>query len=452
MLERVTASKNTLVEVGDDSAFDINLLAPAPIITAVQTMCKAQGWCAEAALQGLFTVTGWLEHVDTRIQISEGEEHARTPLAAFFGSRASNRKSSMHKWLLQELLDIDTLPHGVKGSAAIATDATIKGHRNNLYNYRRSGLSSTELSETYKTSWTDPSIPQAKLAAKSLINKLVHSERDASLTGAMVDDNSNYSFYHWIIGHVQPLSEVLSLRKGAEVGFPKRFHIVVKGMKPATIPEQECLESKQFLADFIVFMAERATQGDEPNKGATVTCDEFAAGWLRFLRLRAGLGFEDKPIGIRDIQYGIHPWCRQLEFYSGLVVAADKAGAEATSTGPAQGQDASHLCMKWVLQSTPSTTEEQSTKDVRKKLKGRLQALCDRGAKGDRKKKVNGPANTLPQAVRDLASHSLLDIVPGQGGGRATLTFRKRKWSDITDCQDSRDMCKSLRVGSELFP
>ncbi|CAJ1403999.1 unnamed protein product, partial [Effrenium voratum] len=281
MLERVTASKNTLVEVGDDSAFDINLLAPVPIITAVQTMCKAQGWWAEAALQGLFTVTGWLEHVDTRIQISEGEEHARTPtLAAFFGSRASNRKSSMHKWLLQELLDIDTLPHGVKGSAAIATDATIKGHRNNLYNYRRSGLSSTELSETYKTSWTDPSIPQAKLAAKSLINKFVHSERDASLTGAMVDDNSNYSFYHWIIGHVQPLSEVLSLRKGAEVGFPKRFHIVVKGMKPATIPEQECLESKQFLADFIVFMAERATQGDEPNKGATVTCDEFAAGWL----------------------------------------------------------------------------------------------------------------------------------------------------------------------------
>ena len=52
MLERVTASKNTLVEVGDDSAFDINLLAPVPIITAVQTMCKAQGWCAEAALQG----------------------------------------------------------------------------------------------------------------------------------------------------------------------------------------------------------------------------------------------------------------------------------------------------------------------------------------------------------------------------------------------------------------
>ena len=34
------------------SAFDINLLAPVPIITAVQTMCKAQGWCAEAALQG----------------------------------------------------------------------------------------------------------------------------------------------------------------------------------------------------------------------------------------------------------------------------------------------------------------------------------------------------------------------------------------------------------------
>ena len=134
---------------------------------------------------------------------------------------------------------------------------------------------------------------------------------------------------------------------------------------------------------------------------------------LRFLQLRAGLGFEDKPIGIRDIQYGILSWCRQLEFYSGLVVAADtcadKAGAEATSTGPAQGQDASHLCMKWVLQSTPSTTEEQSTKDVRKKVKGRLQALCDRGAKGGRKKKVNGPANTLPRIPYPYASRPVLE-------------------------------------------
>ena len=77
---------------------------------------------------GLFCVTGWLEHVDTRLKVSHDEEHMRTPtLAAFHGSRASNRKSSMQAWLLQELLADGNLPDGVRQSGCICTDGTDTG-------------------------------------------------------------------------------------------------------------------------------------------------------------------------------------------------------------------------------------------------------------------------------------------------------------------------------------
>ena len=70
---------------------------------------------------GLFCVTGWLEHVDTRLKVSHDEEHMRTPtLAAFHGSRASNRKSSMQAWLLQELLADGNLPDESGNPAAFA--------------------------------------------------------------------------------------------------------------------------------------------------------------------------------------------------------------------------------------------------------------------------------------------------------------------------------------------
>ena len=166
----------------------------------------------------------------------------RTPtLAAFHGSRASNRKSSMQAWLLQELLADGNLPDGVKQSGCICTDGTVRGHRNNLWNFRRSGLSS----ECYKTSLTDPGIPQSKLASKSLVNKFVHSERDASISGAMRDESTRYLFFHWVIGHTAPTCEVLSIRKGAEMGFPKRFHCVFRGSKPAwpNMPTREMLKA-----------------------------------------------------------------------------------------------------------------------------------------------------------------------------------------------------------------
>ena len=52
VLENAVAAQKDVLEVGDDPAFDIGLLAPTPIIVALQTICGAQGWCLEATLQG----------------------------------------------------------------------------------------------------------------------------------------------------------------------------------------------------------------------------------------------------------------------------------------------------------------------------------------------------------------------------------------------------------------
>ena len=52
VLQKAVAAQKDVLEVGDDPAFDIGLLAPTPIIVALQTICGAQGWCLEATLQG----------------------------------------------------------------------------------------------------------------------------------------------------------------------------------------------------------------------------------------------------------------------------------------------------------------------------------------------------------------------------------------------------------------
>ena len=434
----------------------------------------------------------------------------------------------MQKWFVQELLDVPSLPAGLRASACIATDATSKGHRNNLWNFRRSGLSTTELSECYKTSYTDAGIPQSKLASKSLVNKFVHSERDASLTGAMIDDNASYAFFHWCIGHVSPTSEVLSLRKGAEVGFPKRFHLVFKSSKPASIPEQDCASSKQLIADFAAFLADNVTKQDADGAGVTVTCDDFAAGWMRragrrkeynilmrgapwgqITRGRGGrsVGTQTRTC-LRHIQQCIEDFqttrgnlkeallasapppcplaprpaqdlrrtptaCTMYAQRTGChecrrghpSIPVDQRGSEGIAASSercwrraasrCRRNPAFSLCMKWVLQSTPSTDAVQDSTEVRKKIQGRLSALCERRQeKKDigRKKKQDGPANTLLQAVRDLSSKSVVELTEAKGSGHATLKFRKRKWSEITDNAHAMGLCKALRVGMEHFP
>ena len=172
----------------------------------------------------------------------------------------------------------------------------------------------------------------------------------------------------------------------------------------------------------------------------------------QFLHTRARLPFPENSISIRDLQYALHNWSRQLEFYSGLI-QCDEHVPEQKKPDEAEGRDTLSLVMKLVLQNTPSTTAEQDTHQLRKKLRGRLANICERGNKDNRKKKVGGPANTLLEAVKELKTAGLLTLrEEKKAAGHEVVYFKKRQWSEINEEPVAMERCRSLRVASENFP
>ena len=75
---------------------------------------------------------------------------------------------------------------------------------------------------------------------------------------------------------------------------------------------------------------------------------------------------ENTHISIREIQYGVHAWLRQLEFYAGLV--AD-TGASHHSILAISHSTPEQRIMKMILTSTGSTESVLTTGNVRKKLR-----------------------------------------------------------------------------------
>ena len=121
---------------------------------------------------------------------------------------------------------------------------------------------------------------------------------------------------------------------------------------------------------------------------------------------------------------------------------------------PEEGEqtDAQTLVMKMLLEATPSTSEEQSTHIVRSKLRSGLANICEKGTKNDRKKKSNGPANNVIEAVRSLASSAVLESREEKKSGHTVIHFKKRKWAEISDSSSAMAMCQSLHISSEHFP
>ena len=86
----------------------IRKLVPEPFRKSVAAIGKREKWPAEAMVQGLLANTGWLEHVNTKLSPRHTDEHKRSlNVPAFFGADASSRKSSLHRFITQWLLDAD---------------------------------------------------------------------------------------------------------------------------------------------------------------------------------------------------------------------------------------------------------------------------------------------------------------------------------------------------------
>ena len=451
---------------------------------------------------GLFALTGFLEHHGTRLLASEQEKHMRVPtIAAFWGSRASQRKSSLLEWVMK-FLENPELPEGLRGCACMTNEGTARGHRNNFYNFNRSGLFTSEVSEVYKTSFTDPGTPTSKMASKPQLNKWLHGEKDKSCIGSGVDDHSEYMFFHWVVGQVQPVLEVLSVAKGHEVGFPKRFNLCFANSRVGT-SRIDSTASQNLLDEFVDWMAKEVTP-----HCVRVACDRFADGWLQqiqqavqdfsttteglhaaweqkllyadsdilrwanvvrrmrqFLRAKSGVRcrgerLELEPLEVREVQYGINAWCRQLQLYGGLMRDSSR-GVELL--GPVTTADPEHLVLSWCLTETKATTQVQSTSVLRKKCKSKLRNVCglstkvrSEDAEGDgakRAKAADGPSSSLVRAVDKLAEAGVVEIVPRSSNkGHQVRDFRKRKWDEVRGSESASAMCQRLRVGPEHFP
>jgi hypothetical protein len=62
----------------------------------------------------------------------------------------SASKSRLHSFVTNDL-EVDGVPSHAKAEKSFCNTGTLRGHRNNLYNYGRTGLATSEITETYKT-------------------------------------------------------------------------------------------------------------------------------------------------------------------------------------------------------------------------------------------------------------------------------------------------------------
>ena len=86
-----------------DPTFCIQFLLPEPIRIACITVCRNEGWQAEAFAQGLVSNVAWLEHHRTQLKETPSEHHARkTPIAMFGGGMPSAGKTSLCRFVAEE--------------------------------------------------------------------------------------------------------------------------------------------------------------------------------------------------------------------------------------------------------------------------------------------------------------------------------------------------------------
>ena len=311
----------TLVEVGDDHRVDYGLLVPQPILVAIRTVARREGWGVEAVLQGLAALGGWMENVGRGLHMTAAELHSRkATIPGMYGAPPSSRKSSLHKFLIWELLA--NAPDPLTRGGCISNDSTLRGHRTSFFNYQRSGLCSAEISEVYEGRHSDK-CSRMKKASRSHLCKWLHGEMDRSSSGVGLDDNTchlparligplsfaecitspvspsmpthhrtkkhtyltarfvvkapprnnaaGYSFFHLIAGQVELVKEAVHIGQHGELGFSKRIHLVFQSSAAPDDVTQNTKAAVSLLQGFVDWMSENAF----PRSGRTQP-DKFA--------------------------------------------------------------------------------------------------------------------------------------------------------------------------------
>ena len=130
----------------------------------------------------------------------------------------------------------------------------MKGHRTNLFNYRRSGIATDECSCAYKTKDTEEG-KGLHFPTRQKVCQWVHCEADSAVTALFPEQHTEYSFFHFVWGQVTPMLEIMAPRSG---GFSKRFAVALCSYRPRQDPLQEMRLSSSFLIDYYDWLSYHA--------------------------------------------------------------------------------------------------------------------------------------------------------------------------------------------------
>lgn len=225
-LAAICADERTHRLVASDPTLEgVRVQAPLPFAKAMITVARSEGWKAEALLGPLLSNIGWLERPGLMLHVRPDEEHGRAAVVqVFVAGDPSMRKSSLKDYTSKGLLSGPNVPEVLRSGDAVSTEATVKGIRTCINNYKRAGIVSDEITTTYSV--RARTAPGVHFAEKDKMCTWLNCERDVVTTGTGSVVLEKYPFLHQVFGQLLPVEMVL---KPDGVGFTKRFHVVRQG-------------------------------------------------------------------------------------------------------------------------------------------------------------------------------------------------------------------------------
>ena len=484
-------------EIGGDRTFSIRNLTPGPHRKAITAVARREGWTPEALLQGLMVNTGWLEHHCTRLLEREDDQHGRTPnLPAFGAGDPSARKSSLKRYITKILWDCPAAPDEIRSGLIASGDGTIRGHRNNLLQFNRSGTVGDEVTSIYECGPLSEHAKGIHWIPRQKMNTYVNCECDAVITAQGPIHLENYAFVHYVLGQPEGIEHAW---RPSPIGVSKRYHVCF--MENALWePNQKAHTSRDFIKSYHEWLCCVSL----PTK-RRVCLDNFSQSMWRkvqqaideFLRRRAGslntyfvqkLRYADsdvlkmgnvmmrmcqfnehlagraKPelrtkISLYELAHALHNWRRQMRlhngFYRSVAEREPNGWGRLSSSLVVPDLTTSQLCQRVLLQDA-RCKGEVSTSSAREWMKHKL------GARG-----VSDYAGELRTALETLEKEGVINVTKrrrrddeggeteGEARGRPrcrrVLTFEKKTWPQVEKSARAMACVTSLGLGADYF-
>ena len=485
-LDEIMEDPRTHLEVGYDPTFSIRLLVPTLFHTSIVTVAAQEGWQPEPLMQGIQSNTGWMEHHETVCKEFAEEHHARQTTIPLFGAGApSTRKTSLERFISQELIPIDWL------RACVCSDATLKGFLNCIANENRSGVVNSEATTAYETKQSE-NAKGTHWMGKPKMLVFVNGERSVTMTGHGAVSLDVYGFLHQVWGQTAVLEEILA-RDG--IGFRKRFN-TVWFCRTNGIRNQLSFVSRAFLKEYFEWLGQYALPHPQEHfydAFARSMYQGFMGGVEDFLEGHPGidqvikekLEFADTDIqrltnaemrmcqfaqtknaqtqnqgerkqwDVYDLAHALHAWRRQISLYvahtkwdavHGPRPVKDIKRPASSAATPAQLD--LNLYTRELIFGDRRCKGRVDSKTVRVWVRSRLSAQGEPDVCGKIHKQISAAAEVGVVTLIE-APPATEDEVARKKKGRPVLTFEKREWSQMD--QRARDFVAAAGLNADHF-